>query len=116
MSGGDEGTIMVDALVAVVIISLMIAMCTTAMGLAGRAGRHARETRQAQATLAALVATTPRIAGRYAGVRDGFHYAVTVEEQKTTLSRFCVLHARVTGTRAYQLDAARWCNGIGAIG
>jgi len=113
---GDEGTIMVDALVAVVIISLMIAMCTTAIGIAAHAWRHARETRQAEATLSALIDSTPRVAGNYAGIRDGFRYKVAVEEQKTLLSRYCLLHAEVMAGRVYQLDAARWCDRMGAAG
>ncbi len=112
----DQGTIMVDALVAVVIISLMIAMCTGAIQIAAHAWRHAREMRQARVTLAALIATTPRAAGEYAGARDGFRYVVTVEEEKTPISRFCMLHAKVTGARSYHLDAARWCDGLGAAG
>ena len=113
---GDEGTVMVDALVAVVIISLMIAMCTTAIGIAAHAWRHARETRQAQITLAALIAITPRTAGKYSGTRDGFRYTVDVAEQKTQLSRYCTLHAQVSASRSYGLDAARWCDAKGAVG
>jgi|SRR6185312_7468580 len=113
---GDDGTIMIDALVAVVIISLMIAMCTGAIQISAHAWRHARETRQARVTLAALVASTPRIAGQYSGVRDGFRYKVSVEEQKTALSRFCTLRAQVTGIRSYQLDVVRWCGGVGVAG
>ena len=113
---GDEGTIMIDALVAVIIISLMIAMCTGAIQISAHAWRHARETRQARVTLAALVASTPRTAGQYSGARDGFRYTVSVEEQKTPLSRVCTLHAKVTGIRSYELDAARWCDGLGTAG
>ena len=116
LAARDEGTIMVDALVAVVIISLMIAMCTTAIQIAAHAGRHARETRQAGATLAAVIDTTPRIAGTYSGTRDGFRYKVEVEEQKTSISRYCLLHAQVSATRSYRLDAARWCQPVGAAG
>ncbi len=107
---------MVDALVAVVIISLMIAMCTTAIGIAAHSWRHARETRQAQVTLAALIDSTPRVAGNYTGTRDGFRFKVAVEEQKTLLSRYCLLHAQVTAGRSYQLDAARWCDRAGMAG
>jgi len=107
---------MVDALVAVVIISLMIAMCTTAIEIAGHAWRHARETRQAQVTLATLIDSTPRVAGNYAGSRDGFHYKVAVEEQKTPISRYCLVHAEVMASRDYRLDAARWCDRMGAAG
>jgi hypothetical protein len=116
LAAGDEGTIMVDALVAVVIISLMVAMCTGAIQIAAHAWRHARETRQAGITLAALIDSTPRVSGTYTGTRDGFRYKVAVEEQKTSLSRYCLLHAEVAADRRYGLDAARWCRGMGAAG
>ncbi len=112
---GDEGTIMVDALVAVVIISLMIAMCMSAIHIAGHAWRHSKQTRQAEATLAYLIESTPRRPGQYVGTRDGFAYKVSVEEQKTPISRYCVVQAVVTSGRSYSLDAARWCDRTGAV-
>ncbi len=114
--GNDEGTIMVDALVAVVIISLMIAMCMSAINIASQAWRNSRQMRQAEATLAYLIDSTPRRPGQYAGTRDGFRYKVAVEEQKTLISRDCRMHAVITSGRSYSLDAARWCDRIGTAG
>ncbi len=116
LADDDEGTIMIDALVAVVIISLMIAMCSTTIHIAVHAWRNSRQTRQAQATLAALIDSTPRTAGQYTGVRDGFRYKVEVGEQKTLFSRYCTLHAEVMVGRTFSLDAARWCDRTGAVG
>ncbi len=116
LMAGDEGTIMVDALVAVVIISLMIAMCTTAIHIASHAWRNSRQTRQAQATLAGLIDSTPRTVGLYTGVKDGFRYKVAVAEQKTQVSRYCTLHAEIVAGRTFSLDAARWCDRTGSVG
>ena len=108
---GDEGTIMVDALVAVIIVSLMAAVCVATLQISRRAMTRAKQDRVARLTLQTLMEATPHRPGSHNGSLNGLRYAVVVSETKTAGARLCQLHVDVTGAkRTYRLDGTRWCD------
>jgi hypothetical protein len=104
----EAGTIMVDALVAVVIVSLMIAACLVSLNLSHRLSAEARQTRQARLVLTALLEVAPHVPGQYNGTRDGLPYRVTVTADGD--SNLCRIEAETVGRRVYRLRASRWCH------
>jgi adenosylmethionine-8-amino-7-oxononanoate aminotransferase len=108
---GDAGTVMVDALVAVVIASLMAAICLTSLQISRRADTAAQADRKARLLLQALMETTPRTPGVYSGKTDGMTYAVTVTEQRTDSTRLCAVRAEAGQKgRVWRLEGTRWCD------
>lgn len=105
---------MVDALVCVVIISLMIAACMVSLSIARRNFVAMQQDRQARLTLQAVIETVPRIPGDYQGQRDGLRYKVVVTEEKARDARLCGFRAEITTRtvpgRTYALKATRWCD------
>lgn len=110
-SGSDAGTAMVDALIAMVIVSLTVAMCLATLKISRRASFAAQTDQKARLLLQTLIETTPRTPGVYSGKRDGMIYAVTVTEQKARGVRQCALRAEASQKgRAWQLEGTRWCD------
>lgn len=103
----DAGTIMVDALVCVVIVSLMIAACVLSLNLSHRLSAEARQLRQARLVLAARLEIVPRVPGQYGGTQDGVAYRVAVAPDGQ--GGLCRIRAETTGRRVYRLEATRWC-------
>jgi len=102
---------MVDALVAVVIVSMMAAICLTSLQISRRATTAAQADRQARLLLQTLMETTPRTPGVYSGKAGGLSYAVTVAEQKTDRMRLCALRAEANQKgRNWRLEGTRWCD------
>lgn len=107
----DAGTAMVDALIAVVIVSLMAAICLTTLQLSRRAATGAQADRAARLLLQTLMETTPRTPGVHSGKSGGMTYTVTVTEQKTRGMRLCAMRAEaVQKGRAWRLEGTRWCD------
>lgn len=101
---------MVDALVAVVIVSLMAAICLTSLQISRRAATAAQVDRQARLLLQMLMETTPRTPGVYSGKAGSMTYAVAVTEQKTDNMRMCAVRAEAGQKgRVWRLDGTRWC-------
>ena len=108
---GDAGTVMVDALIAVVIISLMAAICLTTLQISRRAATAAKADRQARLLVQTLMETTPRTPGVYTGKAGGITYAVTVTEHKTDSMRLCAVRAEAGQKgRNWRLEGTRWCD------
>jgi hypothetical protein len=106
----DDGTIMVDALVAVVVASLMIAVCLTSLNLSRRMSLAATDARQAQLTLRTLIETIPARPGHYSGNRDGMTYAAQVSKVMEHDVPLCSIDLALTkGKRSWRLKAMRWC-------
>jgi hypothetical protein len=106
----ETGTIMVDALVAVIIVSLMVALCLASLRISRHASAAARAERNARLALQTLVEVTPRTPGIYTGKAGTMPYSVTVTQQKTEGIRLCVLHAQIgQDSRIWRLEATRWC-------
>ncbi len=108
---------MVDALVAVVIVSLMlsIALMTHRIGMAQ--SRTGQTMAQASVTLDRLMETTPRSEGLYRGQMDGFSYLVTVREDRVDDMSLCRLKAEVRRENAsYVLSGTRWCQAQQELG
>lgn len=103
----DAGTIMVDALVAVVIVSLMIAACVLSLNLSHRLAAQTRQARQARLLLTALLETVPHAPGAYSGTRGGLSYQVTIRVDGD--SGLCRVDAETTGARVFRMTATRWC-------
>ena len=102
---------MVDGLVAVVIVSLMAAICLTSLQISRRAATAAQVDRQARLLLQMLMETTPRTPGVYSGNAGGMTYAVTVTEQKTDNMRMCAVRAEAGQKgRVWRLEGTRWCD------
>lgn len=102
---------MVDALIAVVIVSLMAAICVTTLQISRRSENGVTSDRKARLLLQTLVETTPRLPGLYSGKSGGLPYTVMVSEQKTDGARLCVLRAEAGGgVRIRRLEATRWCD------
>ena len=102
---------MVDALIAVVIVSLMAAICVTTLQISRRSEKGVTADGKARLLLQTLVETTPRLPGIYSGKSGGLPYSVTVSEQKTDGVRLCVLRAEAgAGARRRHLEATRWCD------
>jgi hypothetical protein len=102
---------MVDALIAVVIVSLMVAICLASLQISRRAATAAQAERKARLTLQTIMESTPRTPGTYSGKANGMTYSVTVAEQKTDGARMCALHAEVRWAgRIRRLGGVRWCD------
>ena len=107
----DAGTVMVDALVAVVIVSMMAAICLTSLQISRRTAIDAQTERKARLVLQTILETTARTPGIYSGKSDGMPYSVTVTERKTDGGCMCVLSAEVRqGGRIWRLEGTRWCD------
>lgn len=101
---------MVDALVAVVVASLMIAVCLASLNLSRRMTTGAQDTRQAHLTLQTLIETTPAKAGHSEGRRDGMAYIVDVKSHKDHDVLLCELDLSVSkGKHRWLLQGTRWC-------
>ncbi|EGF92855.1 hypothetical protein ABI_12930 [Asticcacaulis biprosthecium C19] len=111
--GKEGGIIMVDALVAVVIVSLMIAICLGTLKITRGLSRSALDNREAAVALAAAVEAVPRAVGHYHGSLGQFVYEAKVEEDKVQGLRLCRIEASLRTRpkgRVHRLSATRWCD------
>ena len=102
---------MVDALIGVVIASMMIVIVLTTLRLSQNQLRQAEDRQAARVLLQSLLETTPRVAGSYIGQKPQFSYRVEVREEGGD-QKICVLSANVTSLankRTYHLEGTRWC-------
>ena len=107
---------MVDALVAVVVVSMMAAVCLASLQMSRRAMVAAATERKARLVLQMLMDTTPHRVGVYTGARDGLRFSVDVRAQTVGQVVLCQIGAEVhQAKRVWRLEGTRWCDRSGTL-
>ncbi|MDV6331310.1 hypothetical protein [Asticcacaulis sp. 201] len=105
---------MVDAMVAVAIISLLIGICIGSANIIQKYTRTTTETNDARVLLTALLETSPRVPGVYRGQNAGMRYDVQVAAETVSEFHVCRIDAAVHSAKTnkvYRLTGMRWCAG-----
>lgn len=115
--GGDSGFVLVDALTALVVLSLVLTVCIVTVRISLTASRSTSEAREAHVLLSSLLETTPRQSGIYQGTSGVFSYRTRVADSEINNVHLCHIDATVQAkkrTRAYRLSGTRWCESLPA--
>ncbi len=110
---GSEGFAAVDALVALLVLSVVLMMSFQALHQAGRVALAAAETRRAETRLSALLQTSPRDFDVHEGAGDGFTWRVETdatgaERPIEVCRRAASLHSEASG-RTYKAATLETC-------
>ncbi|WP_140986907.1 hypothetical protein [Asticcacaulis tiandongensis] len=109
---------MVDALIGVMISSLMLGIVLTALSLSGQYSQTA--SRQSEALLVAqkLFAVLPRQVGDYSGTEGKMIYQAGVREEKfgpQVLCRINLTLKPVRSAQTYRFEGLRWCHRVQSL-
>ena len=116
-SGDEGGFVLVDALTALVVLSLVLTVCIVTVRISLTASRTTSDAREAHVLLSSLLETTPRQTGVYQGVSGVFSYRTRVADEVVNNVHLCRIDATVQAkrrTRVYRLSGTRWCESLAA--
>jgi len=107
----NDGFVLIDALIGVVIIGLMLTMCLETLNLTRRLRQKAKDETEGVLALQSAIESTPRKSGDYEGQLGAALYQVQVREEVIKDYHLCRFDAKVTLDRhIYSLETMRWCD------
>lgn len=118
--GGERGYAVVDAMVALMILSVAAILSFRAVETARQAAASAWEVRRAQALLSHLMDTGPRTYTPSAGERDGFRWrletSITAADRPVEICRRTVSLSHLRTRRTYDAATLETCPSEAAPG